>query len=408
MPHPRIAIAGAGPAGLTLARILHLAGIPFTIYELDPSKEHRYEQGGSLDLHKESGLAAVEATNLTLEFSKVLRPEGEAMRITDHTSTIFFEKGPGTQPGPHSRPEVDRTQLRSILLESIPQDTIKWGHKIKGAEQAPDGTYTLIFEDKPEATGFDILIGCDGAWSKIRPLVSKTKPHYSGVSLIELRHRNVSTRNPAISSLVGSGIFFGLHDHKIICGQRNGDDSIRVYAAQLTDESWVSVCGIDWKNARRAMEELKDRYYGDWDERLQDLIVKADEDTLVPRTMYMLPIGFSWPQRKGVTVIGDAAHLMTPFAGEGVNLAMWDAMLLGQALAGALEGGWDRDKVWEAMRVFEEEMFTRAGGKAQETWNNMQMRTQPGAAEKAAEKFEKMMAQGSLPGPPQQTDLRLA
>ena len=146
------------------------------------------------------------------------------------------------------------------------------------------------------------------------------------------------------------------------------------------------------------MEELKDQYYGDWDEKLQDLIVKADEDTLVPRAMYMLPIGFSWPQRKGVTVIGDAAHLMTPFAGEGVNLAMWDAMLLGQTLAGALKDGWDEDKAWDAIRAFEEEMFTRAGEKAQETWDNMQMLTQPSAAKKAAEKFEKMMAQSGPPG----------
>ena len=149
------------------------------------------------------------------------------------------------------------------------------------------------------------------------------------------------------------------------------------------------------------MEELKGQYYGDWDEKLQDLIMKADEDTLVPRTMYMLPVGFSWPHRKGVTVIGDAAHLMTPFAGEGANLAMWDAMLLGQALAGALEDGWGKDKVWEAMRVFEEDMFTRAGEKAQETWDNIQMFTQPGAAKKTAEWFEKAMGQGGPPGPPQ-------
>jgi 2-polyprenyl-6-methoxyphenol hydroxylase-like FAD-dependent oxidoreductase len=147
------------------------------------------------------------------------------------------------------------------------------------------------------------------------------------------------------------------------------------------------------------MVELKDQYYGDWDEKLQDLITKADEDTLVPRTMYMLPIGFSWPHRKGVTVIGDAAHLMTPFAGEGVNLAMWDAMLLGQTLVGTLKDGWDKDKVWTAMRVFEEEMFTRAREKAQETWDNMQMMVQPGAAKAMVAMFE-MMAQGGPPGPP--------
>ena len=148
------------------------------------------------------------------------------------------------------------------------------------------------------------------------------------------------------------------------------------------------------------MAKLKDQYYGDWDEKLQDLITKADEDTLMPRTMYMLPIGFSWPQRNGVTVIGDAAHLMTPFAGEGVNLAMWDAMLLGQALVNTLKDGLDKHKVWTVMRAFEEEMFMRAGEKAQDTWDNMQMMVQSGAAKKMVEVFETMAAQGA-PGPPQ-------
>ena len=414
--YPRIGIVGAGPAGLTLARILHLAGIPCTVYELDPSKEDRYEQGkvtsyikkldnkslcypgGSLDLHEESGLAAIQAANLTSQLSKILRPEAEAMCITDHTSVILYHDSPdSSQPGSYqgTRPEVDRTLLRSLLLDSIPQHTVRWGHKVNHAKQAVDGTYSLVFENQPEVTGFHILIGSDGAWSKIRPLISDTKPYYSGVSTIELRHRDISNRSPVLSTLVGAGTLFALHDSKVLCCQRNGDDSIRVYAMQPTDESWLSTCGIDWKgDPKKAMVELKDRYYPDWDDKLQDLITKADEDTLMPRTLYMLPIGFSWPQRNGVTIIGDAAHLMTPFAGEGVNLAMWDAMLLGRALVDALKDGWDKDNVWTAMRVFEEEMFIRAKEKAQESWDNMQIMVQSDAAKAMVAMFEMMMAQG--------------
>ena len=353
--------------------------------------------GGTLDLRQESGLAAIEAADLTSELSKVLRPEGDVSRVTDHTSTFLYDESADYRPGQGTRPEVDRTQLRSLLLNSIPQDTVCWGHKVKRAEQAADGTYTLTFENQPEAAGFDILIGCDGAWSKIRPLVSETEPHYSGITFIDLRHRNVSTRNPTLSSFVGAGTLFALHDCKVLLGQRNGDDSIRVYAGLQTDESWVSTCGIDWKSRRMAMEELRDRYYSDWEEKLRHLITKADEDTLIPRAMYMLPVKLSWPQRNGVTVIGDAAHLMTPFAGEGVNLAMWDATLLGRALAGALKDGWDKDRVWNAMRKFEEEMFTRAGEKAQESWDNLQMFFRPDAAKRLTEMFE-TAGQG---GPPQ-------
>ena len=340
----------------------------------------------------------MEAAKLTSELSKILRPEADVLRIMDHTSTILYDEGSDSGPGNRNRPEVDRTRLRSLLLESIPQDTIKWGHKVKQAKQAADGTYTLIFETQPEKTGFDIIIGCDGAWSKIRSLLSETKPHYSGISAVEVRHREVSTCNPALSSLVGAGTLFCLHDSKLLCGQRNGDDSIRIYAMLPTNESWASTCGIYWKNTRKAMEELKDRYYGTWDEKLQDLITKADEDTLVPRTMYMLPIGVSWPQRNGVTVIGDAAHLMTPFAGEGANLAMWDAMLLGRTLVDVLNGDVNKGEVWKAMRTFEEEMFMRAKEKAQETWDNTQMFIQPDAAEKVVQMFKTMMTtQGAPP-----------
>ena len=70
--------------------------------------------------------------------------------------------------------------------------------------------------------------------------------------------------------------------------------------------------------------KLKDQYYGDWDKKLQDFITKANEDTSMPRTMYMLRL--SWPRRNGVTVIGDCS---LAFAGEGVNVAIWQAVLFG-------------------------------------------------------------------------------
>ena len=336
--------------------------------------------------------------NLTSELNKFLCRKGDTLHITDHTFTILCDEGSDPKPGESTHPEVNRTQLCSILLESIPRDTIKWGHKVKQAIQAVDDTYTLLSKNQPEVTGFDIVIGCDGAWSKIHSLVSETVPHYSGISTIKVHHCDVSTWNPTLSSIVGLGTLFCLHDSKVLCGQRNGDDSIHVYAMLPTEKSWVSTCGINWKNMMKATEELKDWHYSSWDEKLQDFITKADGDTLVLRTMYVLPIKFSWPQHNGITVISDAAHLISPFAGEGVNLAMWDAMLLRQSLVGVLkDGSTDKDKVWKATGAFEEEIFMRASEKAEEACKHMEMFVQPDAAEKVVTMFETMMAQGSPP-----------
>lgn len=75
--------------------------------------------------------------------------------------------------------------------------------------------------------------------------------------------------------------------------------------------------------------------------------------------MYMLPVGFKWDHHKGVTLMGDATHLMTPWAGEGVKLAMWDSRDLSHALEGVA--------VEPRIRDFENAVLARAQEKAEET-----------------------------------------
>ena len=132
--------------------------------------------------------------------------------------------------------------------------------------------------------------------------LSETAPH-SRISAIEVQHCDVSTRNPTPSPLVGPSTLSCLHDTKVLCGQRNGDGS-RAHS-MLPTEPWTLTCGVDWKNTRKAIEELKDTPYGSRDKKLQDLTTKADEGTLVPRTTYERLIWLSSPQRNVVTVIGD-------------------------------------------------------------------------------------------------------
>ena len=84
-----ITIIGAGLGGLTLARILHVNGIDAVVYEADASPTAR-TQGGMLDIHEESGQAALQAAELYDEFRDIVMPGGEAMRIYGRDAVLRF------------------------------------------------------------------------------------------------------------------------------------------------------------------------------------------------------------------------------------------------------------------------------------------------------------------------------
>jgi 2-polyprenyl-6-methoxyphenol hydroxylase-like FAD-dependent oxidoreductase len=343
---PKIAITGAGPGGLTLARILHVHGVPAVVFEREEYSSGR-PQGGSLDMHVESGQLAIERAGLTAQFKRLARYADQESRIYDkHGKLLFVE----TETSERERPEIDRGHLRQMLLDSLPAGLIRWGHELKAAQQHDRGGFELLFRNGVSER-FDLIIGADGAWSRIRPVVSEVRPIYSGVMFVELGIDDADVREPEMAELIGRGLTFALGDSKALIGHRDANAHLGIYAALRTPEDWMEKCGIDRSSSGTFRASLAAQFDG-WSEKLLQLIYRCDE-RMTPRPIYNLPVGHRWEHRRGVTLLGDAAHLMSPFSGEGANLAMLDAADLALALTRA--GDWDA-----AIQAYETVMCARA------------------------------------------------
>lgn len=354
----RIAIIGGGPGGLTLARILQTRNIPTTVFERDSHPDERL-QGGTLDLHPASGQLALHLAGLDEQFRAIARYEDQGIRILSKAGQVLFEHEGGEEPG--DRPEVDRAELRTMLLDSLAPGVVRWGHTLRSVRQADDGTYELLFEHGLSET-FDLVVGADGAWSRVRPLLSSAMPSYTGVTFIEFGLDEVDQQHPALARLVGHGMLSVQADSVGMVAQRNGHGHIRVYATLRVPERWATTNGFDASDPHTARTWLLDLFRG-WDQRLLALIQESN-DRFAVRPMYMLPVGHAWAFRPGVTLLGDAAHLMAPFGGEGVNQAMLDAADLARTVG-------ESSNLEDAVRTYEQTMFVRAKRVAEEVAEGM-------------------------------------
>ncbi|MFC4047503.1 FAD-dependent oxidoreductase [Dactylosporangium siamense] len=333
----RIAIAGGGLGGLTLARILHRHGIDTVVYEREADRSTR-AQGGMLDLHPESGQQALADAGLTGRFRSEARPEGEEHRILDPAGHVLVHHRP--QPGSFSgRPEIDRAALRDLLLDSLPRDTVVWQRRLVAATPRPGGGFGLAFDGGHRAD-CDVLIGADGARSAARALLTDS-PLSPVATHVELRITDADRRHPELAELVGPGNLWCIGVRRTLSAQRLGDGEIRV---------GISLPADDRLDTYRSTSALLDLFDG-WDPRLTALI-EAGDGPPIPRLIEVMPTGTRWDHRPGITLIGDAAHLMPP-VGEGANQALLDAAELAAALVA------DPADPDAAIRAYEEAMFAR-------------------------------------------------
>lgn len=333
----KVTIVGAGLAGLTLARVLHLGGISCTVYDADASPQAR-TQGGQLDIHQHNGQVALAAAGLTQQFRAIIHQGAEATRVVDPRGNTLLEE---PDDGTGRRPEVLRGDLRDILLDSLPAGTVQWGKKLTRVATLGGGQYELTFADGSSERSAS-LVGADGAWSRVRPLLTRATPQYVGTTFVETYLYDVDVRHPAAARAVGAGAMYALTPGRGIVAHREAGNVVHTYV-QLN-------CPEDFDIA-----SVADEFQG-WAPELTALI--TDSDTApVTRRIYACPDGYPWVRTPGVTLVGDAAHLMPP-AGEGANLAMLDGAELGQAIAA------NPDDIDTAFAAYESAMFERSEAEA--------------------------------------------
>ncbi len=360
----KIAIIGGGPGGLTLAKLLQLKGANVKIYERDLDK-HARVQGSPLDLHDDSGLAALTKANLLGEFKKNFLPGADRMKIMNEQAQVFFSdhetKAEENFGHEHFRPEIDRGALRKILLGSLQPETVVWNSHFISMDKQREG-WLLRFKNGTSVYA-DLVVAADGANSKIRPYITDIKPFYSGIMMLEGNIYDAKNAAPQIFTLLNGGkiMAFG-NERDILMGQK-GNGEIGFYLSFKADENWGRSSGLNFSDKTELLEWFKKEYH-EWSSIWHELLI-ATVPPFVPRPIYCMPLDQSWRALPDLTMIGDAAHVMPPFAGEGVNMAMRDALELSEHLTSE-----KFDDMTTAISEFEIGMRKRAAIMANESLEN--------------------------------------
>ena len=343
-----VAIVGAGPGGAALARLLQMRGCTVKLFERDASATAR-PQGGSLDLRPDSGQRAVDAAGLADVFARASRSEAKAFRMVDSQGRDL--PGMGEETHEDAGPEIDRGELRQLLLGSLAPGTVAWDHAVDDVHPGADGRWRLEFRDKPPVIA-DLVVGADGVGSRIRRRLTPVQPRYAGITMIAATLREALWRRSEIDRVLGEGSVMFAGGKKTIFVQRCNHDLILLYYSMAVGQGWPRSAGFEFDDKPAVMAAVGEAYR-DWSPKLMTMLTQV-QDRFQPWPTSAMPPDYRWEARPGLTMLGDASHVMPPFTGKGVNLALLDALELADAITSASNVG-----LAAAVRSFEARMQAR-------------------------------------------------
>jgi salicylate hydroxylase len=320
---PRIAIVGGGIGGLAAAAFLTRLGIPYTVYE----------QAAEL---KEIGAGLVVAPNAARLLRRLgVLGEFEQRAVRLETGWEFRRWQDGTVLsaedlaascerlfGEHTY-TAHRADLLEILKNIIPNGSLRLSARLASLSADGDGPVKLRFASGETATA-DVVIGADGIHSAVRATIaSPAPPSYSG--LCAFRALVPASKAPEFALRPAQTLWLG-PDHHLVHYPVSAGQFVNLVAfapaGDYTTESWT---------ATATLEEFLAEFSG-WDPRLAELIGAAGTPgrwALLDRA----PLT-RWSHGR-LTLLGDAAHPMFPFFGQGAAQAMEDAAVLARCLASA-------------------------------------------------------------------------
>ncbi|WP_337964692.1 NAD(P)/FAD-dependent oxidoreductase [uncultured Flavobacterium sp.] len=339
----KIAIIGGGPVGLTTARILQINGADVTVYERDINAKAR-TSGGTLDIHSDSGQKAIQKANLMDVFYKYARPTGEKM--ADMHGNITSDEMPD-ETNAYSRPEIDRNDLRKIMLENLQENTVVWDSHLTDIKKVED-EYHLEFKNGFK-TITDFVIVANGGRSNARKFVTDTEPQLSGTYIIQGEIVNPDIDYPAFKPKYGNGNVMAMGEQKMFYTHTLRDGSVHFGVSFKADENWVLNNGLDFENDAEIRVFLNETF-ANWSDDYKTFFNASTDFSGLPLRLFSLEE--PWKTHSNITLVGDAAHVMPPFAGEGVNMGLMDAYQLTENLTNG-----EFSDLQSAIDDYEQKMF---------------------------------------------------
>lgn len=373
--YPHIAIIGGGIGGVALAVACLHRGIPFTLYERDNSFDAR-SQGYGLTLQQAS--KAIEGFGIFSLAEKVI-----STRHVVHTTDgkiigewgirKWLETDVTTTPK-RTNMHIARQSLRLALLKQLGgEKAVQWGHQLIDFKVAEDKSITLNFQvnDAIKSAKADIVVGADGIRSAVRGLLF-------GTEVYPLRYLDCIVILGICPLSALENVESSLLDSATVFQTANGNERIYVMPYTVDSAMWQLSFPMSEEDAKalsiQGPKALKEEAIlrTTWHSPIPQIIAATMESEISGYPVYDRELLASKLLGKSgaVTLIGDAAHPMSPFKGQGANQALLDALALAREIfqgCGAYSNWREVGVRKSALQDFEFEMLERSASKVKDS-----------------------------------------